>query len=109
MKTMTSDRADIGREFALLDRILAEAGTDGALLDDGQRRRQRAGAQQDREIVGALHGEAAGDLARAAEDRLADHRRRDHLVVEHDGERLADVLLRRLREFARARRVEAER
>ena len=45
----------------------------------------------------------------AAEDRLADHRRRDHLVVEHDGERLADVLLRRLREFARARGVEAER
>ena len=27
-----------------------------------------------------------------AEDRLADHRRRDHFVVEHDGERLADIL-----------------
>ena len=48
------DRADIGCELALLDRILPEAGTDGALLDDGERRRQRAGAQQDREVVGAL-------------------------------------------------------
>ena len=85
--------------LALLDRILAEARADGALLDDGERRRQRAGAQQDREVVGALDGEAAGDLAGAAEDRLADHRRRDHLVVEHDGERLADILLRHLGEL----------
>ncbi len=46
--------ADIGRALALLDRILAEPGADGALLDDGQRRRQRAGAQQDREIVRRL-------------------------------------------------------
>ena len=88
--------------------VLAEAGADGALLDDGQRRRQRAGAQQDREIVRLLHREAAGNLAGAAEDRLADHRRRDHLVVEHDGERLADVLLRHLGEAARAVVVEAE-
>ena len=36
-------------------------------------------------------------------------RRRDHLVVEHDGERPADVLLRRLRELAGAAGVEAER
>ena len=44
----------------------------------------------------------------AAEDRLADHRRRNHFVVEHDGERLADILLRRFGEFARARGIEAE-
>ena len=42
--------------------VLAEAGADGALLDDGERRRQRAGAQQDGEVVGALHGEVAGNL-----------------------------------------------
>ena len=88
--------------------VLAEAGADRALLDDGQRRRQRAGAQQDREVVGLLDREVAGDLAGAAEDRLADHRRRDHLVVEHDGERPADVLLRHLGEPARAVGVEAE-
>src|ERR1700742_3657858 len=36
-------------------------------------------------------------------------RRRETHVVEHDGERLADVLLRHLRELARAIGVEAER
>ena len=95
-------RAGIGGVLAGVDRILAEAGTDRALLDDGERRRQRAGAQQDGEIVGLLNGEIAGNLPGAAEDRLADHRRRDHLVVEHDGERLADIGLGRFGEFARA-------
>ena len=47
-------RADLGRELALLDRVLAKAGADRALLDDGERRRQRAGAQQDREVVGGF-------------------------------------------------------
>ena len=56
----------------------------------------------------ASRREAAGDLAGAAEDRLADHRRRDHLLVEHDGEGLADVLLRHLTEKPRAFLVEAE-
>ena len=97
------DRADIGRELALFDRVLAESRTDGALLDHGQRRRQRAGAQQDRQIVGRLHGEAAGNLAGAAGDRLADHGRGNHLVVEHDREGLSDILGGRLGEFARAR------
>ena len=98
------DRADIGGKFAFFDRILAEPRPDGALLDDRQRRRQRAGAQQDRQIVGLLHGEIAGNLARAGGDRLADHRRRDHLVIQHDRERLPDMFGGRLREFARAAR-----
>ena len=101
-------RAHVGRQLALLDRVLAEARADGAFLDDGQRRRQRAGAQQNGEVVRALDGEVAGNLARAAEDRLADHRGRDHLVVEHDGERLADVFLRHGGEAARAVVVETE-
>ncbi len=46
--------ADSRRHLAGLDRVLTEARTDGALLDDGQRRRQRAGAQQDRQVVGLL-------------------------------------------------------
>ena len=102
-------RADVRRYLAFGDRVRAEAGADGALLDDGQRRGQRAGAQQDRQIVGALHGETAGNLPGAAQDRLADHRRRNHFVVEDDGEGLADVFLRRLCEFARAAGIEAER
>ena len=38
-------RPDVGRAFAGVDRVLAEAGTDGALLDHRELRRQRAGAQ----------------------------------------------------------------
>ena len=90
------------------DRVGAEARADRALLDDGQLGRQRAGAQQDGEVVGALHGEAAADLAGAAEDRLADHRRRDHLVVEHDGEGLADILAGDVAELPRAAGRQAE-
>ncbi len=88
--------------------ILAEAGSDCALLDHGERRRQGAGAQKDGEIVGRLHREIAGNLPRPAEDGFADDRRRNHLVIKYDGERLADILLRRLREFPRTARVEAE-
>ena len=69
---------------------------------------KRAGAQQHGKIVGALGGEIAGNLAGAAEDRLADLRRRDHLVVEDDGKQLADILLRRLAEALGALGVEAE-
>ncbi len=88
--------------------IGAEARSDRALLHHLQRHGQRARAQQDGEIVRLLHGEVAADLARAAEDRLADHRRRDHVVVEDDGEGPADIGLRRLGEAARAVGVEAE-
>ena len=44
----------------------------------------------------------------AAEDRLADDRRADHLVVEHDRERLADILARRVAEPPGAGGVEPE-
>jgi hypothetical protein len=70
--------------------------------------RQGARAQQQREVARRLHREAAGDDAAAAEDRLADHRRADHLVVEHDGEGLADILAGGVAEAARAGGVELE-
>ena len=69
---------------------------------------KRAGAQQHRKVVCLLHGEAAGDLAGTARDRLQDARRRDHLVVEHDRHGPADVLGRGLAEALRAAQVEAE-
>ena len=90
------------------DRILAEAGPDGPLLDDGQLRRQGASPQQHGEVVGLLDGEAARDLARSPRDRLQDARRRDDLVVEHDGEGAADILGCRLPEALGAAQVEAE-
>ena len=73
-----------------------------------KRRRQGAGAQQQRQVLRLLNAEVAADHAAAAEDRLADHRRRDHLVVEHDGEGPADVLLGHLTEALGAGGVEAE-
>ena len=88
--------------------ILPKTGTDGALFNHGQRRRQRTRAQQDGEIVRLLHGEIAGNLPGPAKDRFADDRRRDHLVVENDGERLADILLRGFGKFTRTTRVESE-
>ena len=102
------DAADIGRALARVDRILAEAGADRALLDDGELGRQGAGAQEDGEIVGLLDGEIAGDLAGAAGDRGEDARRRDHLAVEHDGERPADVLGGDLAEMLAAAQIEAK-
>ena len=102
------DAADIGRALAGVDRILPEAGADRALLDHGELRRQRAGAQQDRQVAGFVEREIAGDLAGAAGDRRADDRRRNDLAVEHDGERPADVLRRDLSEFLPAAQVEAE-
>ena len=59
--------------------------------------------------VGALDGEVAADLRLAAEDRLVDVRRRQHLVVEDDRERLVDILLRDPAEAARAGGVEGDR
>src|SRR5262249_39059643 len=52
--------------------------------------------------------EAAGNLSRPADDRLADHGRGDHLVVEHDRKQASDVLLRNLGELTRAGIVELE-
>src|SRR5262244_491366 len=79
-----------------------------AHLNDGEAAGELARAQQHREVERLLDREAAGDLPAAAEDRLADHRRRDYRAVDHDGERVADVLLRDARELAGAGGVELE-
>ena len=90
------------------DRVGAEARADGALLDHGQLGRQSAGPEGHGKVACLGHGEVAADLARAAEDRLADDRRRNHLAVKDDGEGQAHVLLRRPGEALGAGRVEAE-
>ena len=86
----------------------AEARADGALLEDRDRRRQRPRPQQQRQIARRLHGEAAGDHPAAAEDRLADNRRADHLVVEHDRKGLADILAGSVGKAPRTLGIEAE-
>src|SRR5262249_60954129 len=62
-----------------------------ALLDDGEAARELARAQQHREVERLLDREAAGDLPHAAEDRLAEHRRRGHHPAQARGERAADA------------------
>ena len=55
-----------------------------------------------------MRAEIAADLALAAEDRLADHRRADHLAVQHDGEGLADMLGREIGETLGTGEIELE-
>ena len=83
-------------------------GTDRAFFDDRERCRQRAGAQQNGKVIGTLDREAAGNLAGAAKNGFANDGRGDHLIVEDDRKRLADILLRHLREFARTGCIETE-
>src|SRR5690606_25858776 len=82
--------------------------TNRALLDDSQLGGQGARAELNGQIICALNGEIAGNLAGPAEDRLADHGCRQHLVVKHDGERSSYVFLRETSECAGARLIEAE-
>jgi hypothetical protein len=98
----------IGGVLAGSDGVLAEAGSDSALLDHRERRRQRAGAQQDGEIVRRLHAEITGNLAGTAGNGFADDRRRKHFVVEHDRKRLADILGGHLGKLAGADGIEAK-
>ena len=73
------EHADDQRAHAALDVVLAEARADGALLDDVERRRERAGAQQQRELA-RLARQQAGDLEVAAE-HAADGGDADHLLL----------------------------
>jgi hypothetical protein len=73
------------------DRVGAQTGPDRAFLDDGQCSRQCAGPQQHGEVIRVLDGEVAADLPLAADYRLANDGRADHLAIEHDGKRLTHV------------------
>ncbi len=101
-----------GRIEALGDVVGAQARADGAFLDDFHRRGQRAGAQQQRDVVGFDGAHAAGNLHPAAADLGADHRRGDHFALalfdQQDGHALADVLARHVLEDARAGGVQRE-
>src|SRR3990170_6935504 len=66
--------------------------SDGALLDDLHRRRERAGAQQQRQLVGLLHAVHALDLEALAE-LASNHRRGDDLLHPATRARLAPVFV----------------
>src|SRR6267378_1018910 len=53
--------------------------------------RQGTGAKHHRQVLRRADGEAAADLPRAAGDRFPDSGRAQHLAVEDDRKRLADI------------------
>src|SRR3546814_19973054 len=75
-------RRDRRGEDARADRIGAQIGADGMLLDHLERHRQLARSPRDRQLVGAFDGETAADHRLAAHDRLVDRRRRYYLIFE---------------------------
>ncbi len=95
-------KADNGRGFARFDRIRAKAWADGPLLDNRERGGKGARFQEQRKPVHLLLAEMAGDLAVTAWDFRTDDWRRNHLIVEDDGEWLANVFPRNARESRRA-------
>ena len=56
--------------------------------------RQRGSARRNREVGRALEGGAAENVAGTAKNGLTDEGRGDHLIVEDDRERFAEILLR---------------
>ena len=96
---------------AILPALMESAprsGPDRPLFQDLHRRGQGAGAQQEREVVGLLDGEIAGNLPVTADDGLANYGRADDLGIQHDGEGLADVLGRYIAKLPRTGGIEAE-
>ncbi len=91
---------DRRRQHARVDRVLAERRPDRRLLHVGQRSRQRAGPEFQRQVLGLLHREGPGDLALIADGAL-DVRRRHDRPVEDDREKTVDVLAGRLAEPGR--------
>ena len=78
------EAADRGRD-ARADRVGAERRPDRPLFEEVHRRRQRAGAKDQRQVLRLLLREAAGDLPLVGDARL-NRRRREHAVVENDRE-----------------------
>ena len=89
-----------------------QAGTDGALLDDVHRRRQRAGTQQQRQVARFARRIAAGDLKAAAKLGL-DGRRGNHFGLaffyQQDGHAALDCVTRDLAHDARTLPVKLDR
>ena len=94
--------ADGERELRFILGVLSERRSDRTRLDDVDLHGQRTAPEHDREVLCLLERPLPGDLRLAAEDRLAHVRRREHLAVEQDGDRAADVLRREVCELLRA-------
>ncbi len=93
---------------SLTDRIASERRPDGALLERRQRCRQRAAAQNEREVGRRLRREVAAFDEAGLVDLAVDDRSGDDLVVENDGQAAFDVRARQVAELARSVRGERE-
>ena len=102
-------RARQHRQHAAADRVRTERRADRPLFENRDGRRQRAGAQDDRQIARLVHGELPGDHGAPARDSLVDPRGRVEVAVEDDGEMAPDVLLGHLTEDPRPDRVKLDR
>ena len=100
------DQTGHGRRDPRANRIGAQRGADGPLLEVGQRRGKRARTQLDLQVFGLLLRDP-GDLPAVGDTPLQD-RRRLHLPVEDNGELPADILPADVAELARALSVERE-
>ena len=107
MNTTISSRPNHRRQHAGANRVGAEARPDGLFFEIGQRRGQRSGSENQREVRDLFLGEAAGDPS-VARDAPVDSRRGLHLPVEDDGEIAADVLAGHLAEPRGALGVQRE-
>ncbi len=96
-------------DLARLDTVCAELRPDGPLFEELKPGRQGPRAQQNRQIGGFFDSEPARNDAGPARDMALDHRRANDLVIQHDGERIANICGGVITELTRARWVEPER
>ena len=101
-------KADGRRNLAGFNRIRAQGGTNGSLLDDRERNRQGAGPQQQRQFLRLEHGEGAGDDTASLADRPIDARSTDDDPIENNGEQTTDILRRHIAKPRGAHAVKAE-
>ncbi len=89
---------DQARREAVCNGVGPVLGTDGALLDDGQRNGKRAGPHQGGKIVRPVLREISGNPDGIAGKRAIQNGRRDNLSVEHDRELLPWIRLQEWRD-----------
>jgi len=97
MMTKPHRQARGGAAGVYLEGVRVSTRPDGPLLEIGERGGQRAGSENEREVLRLFLREAARDLAVAGDARIDARRRLDDLV-EHDREKTPDVLARYARE-----------
>jgi hypothetical protein len=85
------EKADDPGDPPLVDGVLPQRRPHGPLLHDAEGRRKGTGPEHEGQVAGLFHGGAAQLDLPPLTDLGADHRGAHHVVVEDDGDPLADV------------------